>query len=215
MRKVQAYETVIGVEAAYAAGLFDGEGCVHIAPYVKRGRDYHRLYVILTNTYLPVLKWAQSRWGGYLQQVEATTLRHRVAFHLRFTEGYAEPFLKCILPYLIIKKAQAQIGLAFIAAKSANRHGRLGDAAAVSKRADLYDQLQPYVRGRRKVATAFAPPETSHVPEREGGRLGRLPGENHFLILADPGAIAGAPIDLISLTRQISDAAVPAPQDSP
>jgi hypothetical protein len=163
------YAPVTDAEAAYAAGLFDGEGCIHIAPYVKRGRDYHRLYVIITNTYLPVVKWAQSRWGGYLQQVEASPQRNKAAFHLRFCEGYAEPFLRAILPYLIVKKAQAQIGLAFIAARSAKHGGRSGDPAAVRQRADLYKQLQPYVRGRRKVAPRPPTDETLESQKGEGG----------------------------------------------
>lgn len=57
---------VTELEAAYAAGIFDGDGCIHSAPYRKRGRPYHRLVVAVTNTDFHLLDWLHARWGGHL-----------------------------------------------------------------------------------------------------------------------------------------------------
>jgi len=52
-----------------------------------------------------------------------------------------------MLPYLIIKKSEAEIALQFIEAKSDNRTGRKGDPAALARRADLATSL-PRPRSR-------------------------------------------------------------------
>jgi len=49
-------------EVAYTAGFFDGEGCVNIARYQKRGRPYHTLAIIFTNTDFQVVAAAALGW---------------------------------------------------------------------------------------------------------------------------------------------------------
>jgi hypothetical protein len=46
-----------------------------------------------------------------------------------------------MLPYLIIKKAEAEIALQFINARSLNRSGRKGDPAALARRPELATRL--------------------------------------------------------------------------
>src|SRR2546426_7540467 len=85
-------------EVAYTAGFFDGEGCVNIARYLKRGRE-----------------WLHQRWGGNLTRIERRgNSRWRPYRHLRFSAGPAGPLLLAMFPYLIIKKAEAEIALEFI-----------------------------------------------------------------------------------------------------
>ncbi len=127
-------------EAAYAAGIFDGEGCVHIAPYRQSGRKYHRLDVTVTNTHFALMDWLHFRWLGYLGKPIAYPGRRPVRIW-SLSEGYAKPFLQEILPYLTVKREEARLGLLFIQTKSLN-HGRRGDPEAVTRRADLYARLQ-------------------------------------------------------------------------
>ncbi|TMG31525.1 MAG: hypothetical protein E6H93_06360 [Chloroflexi bacterium] len=135
-------------EVAYTAGFFDGEGCVNIARYLKRGRPYHILAIIFTNTNFQVLEWLHQRWGGNLiRQVVRGNPRHRPCGYLRLSPGPARPLLIAMLPYLIIKKSEAEIALQFIEAKSDNRTGRKGDPAALARRADLATSL-PRPRSR-------------------------------------------------------------------
>src|SRR5438128_2397093 len=89
-------------EVAYTAGFFDGEGCVNIARYLKRGRPYHILAIIFTNTNFQVLEWLHQRWGGNLiRQVVRGNPRHRPCGYLRLSPGPARPLLIAMLPYLI------------------------------------------------------------------------------------------------------------------
>ena len=124
-------------DVAYTAGFFDGEGCINIARYYKRGRPYHTLAVIFTNTNFDVLRWLQARWGGKIYHpAPPTNPRWRLHGNLRFSAGPARPLLLAMLPHLIIKKSEAEIALQFMEAKSVNR-GRQGDPVALAKREAL------------------------------------------------------------------------------
>lgn len=142
--------TVPSHEVAYTAGFFDGEGCVNIARYLQRGRPYHTLAIIFTNTDFQVLDWLQRRWGGILSKpTKPLDDRHRSSRHLRFSAGPARPLLLAMLPYLIIKKSQVEIALEFIEARSANHGGRQGDPVATARRAALAARM-PRPRARFK-----------------------------------------------------------------
>src|SRR5438876_10406982 len=102
-------------EVAYTAGFFDGEGCVNIARYLKRGRPYHTLAIIFTNTDFRVLEWLQRRWGGYLTRpILPDGTRQRPYRHLRFSAGPARPLLLAMLPHLINKKSDVEMALQLI-----------------------------------------------------------------------------------------------------
>ena len=131
-----SYVGVPSHEVAYTAGFFDGEGCVSIARYLKRGRPYHTLAIIFTNTDFRALGWLQERWGGNIFKPTQLDGRRRPYGHLRFSAGPARPLLQAMLPYLIIKKSQVEIALEFIESRSVNR-GRQGDPVATRKRAAL------------------------------------------------------------------------------
>jgi hypothetical protein len=137
-------------EVAYTAGFFDGEGCVSIARYLQRGRPYHTLAIIFTNTNFQVLEWLQQRWGGHLTKpTKPSNPRHRPSRNLWLSAGPARPLLLAMLPYLIIKKPQVEIALEFINSRSNNR-GRQGDPAATAKRAALAASM-PRPRARFNV----------------------------------------------------------------
>src|SRR5439155_14127434 len=137
-------------EVAYTAGFFDGEGCVNIARYLKRGRPYHTLAIIFTNTDFRVLEWLQRRWGGHLTKpILRNSSRQRPYRHLRFSAGPARPLLLAMLPHLIIKKSEVETALEFINARSDNRGGRQGDPVALARRAYLAAQM-PRPRSRFK-----------------------------------------------------------------
>ncbi len=138
-------------EVAYTAGFFDGEGCVNIARYLKRGRPYHTLAIIFTNTDFQVLKWLQQRWGGHLTKpTQPSNPRWRPSRHLWLSAGPARPLLRAMLPYLMIKRQQVEIALEFIDARSDGRGGRQGDSRAVARRAAIATRM-PRPRARFNV----------------------------------------------------------------
>ena len=77
-------------ERAYAAGLFDGEGCVH--------RDNRgTLSVIIANDNRNVLEWVEDRWDGNVFEVRPGH------FQWRANSNDAEFFLVDIIDHLIVK----------------------------------------------------------------------------------------------------------------
>lgn len=94
---------------AYAAGLIDGEGCIHLD---TTGRTYKaRVSVGMTQPALELLKEMQSEWGGTLYQLRAATDRWAAAWTWHMTGPTAERFLLAVRPYLRLKRAQADLAI--------------------------------------------------------------------------------------------------------
>jgi hypothetical protein len=97
---------------AYAAGIVDGEGC--IALYRQRNEVY--CLSIVVEMQGPTPSWLASTFGGTVFP------RPGQAFRFSLTKGVLqEPFLRGILPYLQLKKSQAEIALAYLEARSLPR----------------------------------------------------------------------------------------------
>ena len=92
---------------AYIAGLFDGEGCV----VIRKDRKYFRLEVRITNTNRKVIDYIHSFFNGDVIVYDKG--RYKTCYNLRFADGKGAKFLKSVLPYLIIKKEQAKLGIEF------------------------------------------------------------------------------------------------------
>lgn len=99
----------------YVAGLFDGEGHVSITyTKVKTGKN-PKLCVKLTNTFLPVLKELHKKYGGCITANKKQAEHYLQCYVLNFTVAGSKKFLTDVLPYLVIKKRQAEIALKFSA----------------------------------------------------------------------------------------------------
>ena len=138
---------------------------------MQRGRPYHTLAIIFTNTDFEVLGWLQDRWGGNIFRPTQLDARRRPYGHLRFSAGPARPLLKAMLPYLIVKKSQVEIALEFIDSRGPNRGGRQGDPEATAKRAALAARM-PRPRARLK----FINSTFSDVPNRANQQADRQSG---------------------------------------
>lgn len=102
-------------EAAYAAGIFDGEGHVGIAVTKNgRGEPYHRLMLNITNTNVEIIHWLFERWDGCIHNPRYFAQENwRTAHRWTVSDGRAARFLQDVLPYLIIKREQAVLGIEF------------------------------------------------------------------------------------------------------
>lgn len=102
------------LEAAYIAGLFDGEGCVCLTSKVNNnGQRYHSMQLYLTNTDRDVLEWVQERCGGSLHGPFQHKPQHRPGFRIQWAGRAITPFLRLIQPYVRIKREAVEIGLRF------------------------------------------------------------------------------------------------------
>jgi LAGLIDADG DNA endonuclease family protein len=96
---------------AYIAGFFDGEGHISVQP--RKG-----LQVVFTNTRLDLLTDIQSFLGGvgkltpkWRSERDGAT---KPCWYLRIWGWQAEGVLRQLLPYLYIKKEEAELGLEFM-----------------------------------------------------------------------------------------------------
>lgn len=102
---------------AYAAGIMDGDGSIQIQ---ERLNGSHRLIVYLSGCDDRPHYMLKDRWGGGVTHTATMTGRGYFRWHL--TTDAAVEFLEDILPFLIVKKEQAELALKFQSEKP-NREG--------------------------------------------------------------------------------------------
>lgn len=122
-------ETFEPVSPAYAAGLFDGEGCIAIHATQRKGEKLDsrgamrhidhvvwKARVFISNTNLEVLQRVQAAFGGSVTQAAPEAFGGRNtkrSYVLTFTHSVAEVFLAAVLPHMIVKRKQAELFLEF------------------------------------------------------------------------------------------------------
>jgi hypothetical protein len=110
--------TLPATTIAYAAGLFDGEGHVTIGVSVdkRRGRNrpVYRLYLAISNTDRQVLEWLRDSFGcGVVARREANPTTGKVCCRWQLANRNATRLLVAMLPYLRIKRPQAELMIEF------------------------------------------------------------------------------------------------------
>jgi hypothetical protein len=100
-------------DAAYLAGLIDGEG--HISGYIYGYRSESvYIKVAIANTYKPVLDWVQQVTGvGSVipRKSSNPNPKHKLGYSWQINAEAAESVLQQVLPYLRIKADRAQLAL--------------------------------------------------------------------------------------------------------
>jgi len=96
-------------EAAYLAGIIDGEGCVSVGWRLKK---YLTPTLQITNTRLELLEWVKARCGGSIYS-PAEKRPNRKPSHLWTTAGQkALNVLREVRPYILLKGEQIDLLLA-------------------------------------------------------------------------------------------------------
>jgi LAGLIDADG endonuclease len=103
------------LDIAYIAGLFDGEGSINIfRKKNKSGSFSYYLEITITNTDFPVLSWLQSVLGGRVDKTSNIKLQgSRPLRRWRASCRDAHRILLTLLPYLRVKKTQAELAIEF------------------------------------------------------------------------------------------------------
>jgi len=103
-------------DIAYIAGLFDGEGCVSVVSGIRKRpgrkndklRNEHSLHVSISNQHIPTLTYIKNATGlGNIYR----DAKDRINFKWIVDCVRAMEFLKVLLPYLKIKKPQAELAI--------------------------------------------------------------------------------------------------------
>jgi hypothetical protein len=92
-------------EHAYAAGMFDGEGCILIVSYIDKSsmpnKRRYNLRVNVSQKATEVLYWLQTRWDGYVGENHA-------ASQWVTSGAKARKFLEDVRPFLMVKREQVE-----------------------------------------------------------------------------------------------------------
>lgn len=102
-------------DKAYAAGFFDGEGCVFIAK--SRAKDCrvgfrYSMRIIIGQDDVRPLQFLRDRWGGSLSARHVRANGKRSHNWVAHSKG-AAAFLADVKPFLVLKSAQADVANTF------------------------------------------------------------------------------------------------------
>lgn len=108
-------------DCAYAAGFVDGEGHIYITPtsHVRSdgtGREGYQCMVGVTQQNLAPLRWMQERWGGAIV-AKQSGFSKRPCWRLQLSARQARKFCEDMLPFLQVKRLQAENLIAFVASR--------------------------------------------------------------------------------------------------
>jgi hypothetical protein len=123
-------------DLAYVAGLFDGEGCISIAkckPRYSGCSPYYRLVVAvaMANEYIP--RFLKFHFGGRVSKRNAPTERWKDQWQWHLGSDGAVAFLKAILPYLKLKREEAELAIEFQSNKRVIFERKSANALAIEE----------------------------------------------------------------------------------
>jgi hypothetical protein len=96
-------------ELAYTAGIVDGEGSVALT----RWKNSFLPFVQVTNTDRRIIDWLQERFGGSVYIFTRNSPIHKPRFNLRWVGKHSTALLIVLLPYLVLKRQQAELCLRY------------------------------------------------------------------------------------------------------
>jgi hypothetical protein len=98
-------------EAAYLAGLIDGEGSIVATDRKTKGRMTYRLQV--ANTFMPILEWCVKATGvGTIVVKKTKNPKHKDSAWWQCYSWNAYDILRQCLPYMLLKDEKAKAMMA-------------------------------------------------------------------------------------------------------
>lgn len=105
----------------YLAGFIDGEGSIFITtrkPRIEKENNYqysvqHYLYLVVVNTNPKPIKLLKEVFGGRIYSLRGTSCGWRPTWRWETVCKKAESIIRELLPYLIVKKEEAELALEF------------------------------------------------------------------------------------------------------
>lgn len=98
-------------ELAYFAGILDGEGSF----VLHRHKDGYRFacQMQVGNTDVRLLEWIRARFGGSVNRERRPNTTHKPVYRWVSQADTMDAVITAVLPYLIVKKDQAELMLAY------------------------------------------------------------------------------------------------------
>lgn len=115
----------MSTETAYLAGFIDGEGSIQIARghWTRAPRGY-TLHLGVKQVDPAPLRLLSQRFGGRVIRVEPTQPNRLVHYRWGIVGRMAATALRTVLPYLLVKKGQAELAIAYQSSINARRGGQ-------------------------------------------------------------------------------------------
>src|ERR1700747_2590374 len=107
-------------DRAYLAGIIDGEGSIMMIHHKPRPNgngtkwEYWVLRVSVANTDIRLIIWLLEKFGGGFSTGKNKRPNQKDHYQWRLDSKRAEPILRAALPYLILKREQAELALKMI-----------------------------------------------------------------------------------------------------
>lgn len=101
-------------DLAYTAGIIDGEGSIGIYPQRQGNKSIaYALQVVVASTdeWLPL--WLKFAYGGNIHNEKRYKEYHSPCWAWSISTRQAGEFLKLVLPYLHLKRPQAELAIQF------------------------------------------------------------------------------------------------------
>ena len=108
---------ITDVEAAYIAGILDGEGCIAIHKKAVRKQHHNPTFLVhmdITNTSRDLLGWVRLTTGLGKILDKPRTKGWKACYKLFFIADEIKPLLERVLPYMLVRRKQAELVLEFI-----------------------------------------------------------------------------------------------------
>lgn len=137
----------------YAAGFFDGEGSISIV--IGRGNQIGSLFISVGQIDERPLHLLKNLWGGSINLDNKRVSRWRLN-HQKARDALAE-----MLPYLIVKREQAEVAIEFLDGRP-DKPKRHADAKSRGREATAR------YRARRRGESIVTPPRPRWTPEQIG-----------------------------------------------
>jgi excisionase family DNA binding protein len=100
-------------ELSYLAGIVDGDGSIMIKKIKRKVSPDYRAHFKVTMVCEPLVRFVHETLGGRFVPCKNTNSNHRATFSVEMEGPRAEAALVKLLPYLKLKKEQAQVVLNF------------------------------------------------------------------------------------------------------
>jgi hypothetical protein len=143
-------------EVVYVAGLIDGEGTITVRCRTKG--QYCQPQVMVCNTSLSLAEWLEDR-GFHISW--ASNNKGRLYWRVSITGWTIIDPLRRLLPYLVVKKRQAQLVIEFIELRlSQPHHAKPSERmlSIVAELRELHSRRRPSgERIRKPMSTIFRP----------------------------------------------------------
>jgi hypothetical protein len=109
---------------SYLAGLTDAEGCISGYLVANEGDKAQRLLNVANNV-KSIIDFIHSRYEGYVQTTEPKKKEHRISYKAWISVKSSQfDFLNHVLPYIKLKKDQAELMLIWIGIEGRNKAAR-------------------------------------------------------------------------------------------